>query len=45
MTWRRWFVVFALLGIVALGVAYGFRPGPVLVEAGRVTRGHAASSR
>lgn len=39
MTWRRWIVVFALLGIVALSVAYGFRPSPVLVEAGRVTRG------
>jgi len=39
MTWRRWIVVFALLGIVALSVAYGFRPTPVLVEAGRVTRG------
>jgi len=39
MTWRRWIVVFALLGIVAFSVAYGFRPSPVLVEAGRVTRG------
>lgn len=39
MTWRRWIVVFALLGAVALSVAYGFRPGPVLVEAARVTRG------
>ena len=39
MTWRRWIVVFALLGIVAFAVAYGFRASPVLVEAGRVTRG------
>ena len=39
MTWRRWIVVFALLGIVAFSVAYGFRPSPVLVEAARVTRG------
>lgn len=39
MTWRRWIVVFALLGIVALSVAYGFRPAPALVEVGRVTRG------
>ncbi len=39
MTARRWIVVFALAGIVALAVAFGFRPSPVLVEAGRVTRG------
>ncbi|MGE5189136.1 MAG: efflux RND transporter periplasmic adaptor subunit [Gemmatimonadota bacterium] len=39
MTRRRWIVVFALLGIVALAVAYGFRARPVVVEAGRVTRG------
>ncbi len=39
MTWRRWIVVFALLGIIAFAVAYGFRPSPVLVEAARVTRG------
>ncbi len=39
MTWRRWLVVFALLGVVAFSVAYGFRPSPVLVDAGRVTRG------
>ncbi len=39
MTWRRWIVVFTLIGIVGFFVAYGFRPTPVLVEAGRVTRG------
>jgi len=36
--WKRWLGIGAVLVAVIMGVAYGFRPQPVLVETVKVTR-------
>lgn len=39
MRWKRWLGIVAVVAVVALAVAYGFREQPVLVEVARAERG------
>lgn len=39
MGWKRWLVIGMVVAAVVLLIAYGYRPQPVLVEAGKVSRG------